>query len=353
MVDVLQNFTSISEKPGKFVIMAEKHLAKILAVVMILYVVVSFEYTLRAYDYNLGDFIHFSPFSKSTLAAYFLMVVAAFTILYKRDLPTTKVLSIYLLALSISRILANYSYLFNTSTMYFAYGVLLCTVSVNMFFTGLFFFKGIARNRDSVMVTSLLMVFVYVLLLSFYLHYAVDAFQTFKDHLVIVFQALLYLVLFMTLDTYDVHVNTDTGRVDATVRALRARTGAGEKTAISDSEMKVIANGFGNMTGWTKVDDGGPVEYEYRVIISMRDSNAEMLLQKWKGSEKISFTIADSLDGSLVYAKRFLACRYFYDSEDESMRSVRFVDEDGNMLRFHVISLEEVEMLHEEVENEL
>ena len=352
MVDILQNFTSISDKPGKFVMMAERHLPKALAIAMFLYVIVSIEYSLNLYDYNLSEFLGSSDFSKATLASYVLMVLAAVIILIRKDLSNTHIISIYRLALSTTRLLTHGPYLFGISTLYFVYGIVVCTVAVNMFATGVFFFKGIARNRDSVMATSLFMVFFYLMLLSFYLHYSSDVIQTLRGNLVLIAQVLLYLLLFITLDTYDVHVNSDMGRVDVTARSLRMRTGAGEKTAISESEMRVIANGFRNMAGWTKVDDGGPVEFEYRVILSMRDSNAEMLLQKWKGSDKVSFTIADSLSGSLVYAKRFLASRYVYDSTSDTAKSVRFIDDDGNILRFHVISLEEVESLHEEVDDE-
>ena len=51
--------------------------------------------------------------------------------------------------------------------MMFAYGVLMYTISLNMLATGVFFYKGISRNRDSVMVPSLLMVVVYAMILSF------------------------------------------------------------------------------------------------------------------------------------------------------------------------------------------
>ena len=353
MVDILQNFTSISEKPGKFILMAERNLPKILAASMIFYVLVSIEYSLNLYDYDFFEFLNGPDFSRSVLISYILMMAAATIILVRKNLSNTMVISIYLIALSVTRILTHYSYLFSVNTLYFSYGILVCTVAVNMFLTGMFFFKGIARNRDSVLACSLLMVFIYIILLSFYLRYSSDKIQTLRGNLALISQIILYLLLFITLDTHNVHINSDMGRVDVTVRSLRTRTGAGEKTAISEAEMRTIANGFGNMVGWSHVNDGGPVEFEYRVIISMRDSNAEMLLQKWKGSDKISFTISDNLSGSLVYAKRFLACRYVYDSEGDYVKSVRFIDEDGNILRFHVISTEEVEKMHEEVEDDI
>ena len=352
MVDILQNFTSISEKPGKLLLRVERHMPKILASFMLIYVFVSIEHTLHINDYDISCLWGEPGELPVQFIADVIMFVSAIAILILRDIPNSKVLSIYLLSLSLTRILINYHNLFSVNTMMFAYGVLMCTISLNMLATGVFFYKGISRNRDSVMVSSLLMVVVYAMILSFYVHYLGDVWYVLRENLPTLLQLFLYLILFITLDSYDVHVNTDMGRIDATVRSMRARTGAGERTVLSVHEMGVIANGFGNMEGWTRIDDGGPVEYEYKVTISMRDSNSVMLLQKWKGSNKVHFTIADSLDGSLVYAKRFSANRFVYDSNDDSLITVRFIDDDGNIIRFHVVHTDEVDKLHQEVEDE-
>lgn len=352
MVDILRNFTAISDKPGKVLSTAEKHLPKMLAILMLIYVFVSIEHSLYINDYHLGGLLGESGKVPIRLIADLIMFVSAIIILYQKEISNSRAISIYLLTLSVTRIITYFPYLFDTNSLSFAFGILICTISVNMFVTGAFFFRGISRNRDSVMMSSLLMTLIYTLILSFYLHYSIDVWETLRLNLALLLQLILYLILFITLDTYDVHINTDVGRVDATVRSLRARTGAGDKTVISLQEMNTIANGFGDMEGWTKVEDGGPAEYEYRVTISMRDSNSEMLLQKWKGSDKIHFTIADTLQGSLIYAKRFSANRFVYDSDDDSVIAVRFIDDDGNLLRFHVVHTDEAERLHEEAQDE-
>lgn len=353
MVDVLQNFTTIMEKPGKYSHYAERYLPKILAILMLVFVVTDLEYTLSNYDMSIPAMMEAT--NNMPLQFYSDIIVLGFAIVilaYKR-ISNSKAISLYLLSLSLSRMMTYSANLFSLSDFEFMTGILMCTLSLNMFITGVFFFRGISRNRRSVMASSVIIAMFYVLSISYNLHNSPDPLFTVLDNMSYIVQFVLYLVLLATLDTYDVFINSNEGRVDNSIRELNGRTGATERTVLSEEEARVIYNGFGNMDGWTRVDDGTPVEYQYSVIISMGDSNSEMLLQKWRGSEKIHFTIANSFTGSVIYASRFSAVRCFFESDiDDDIHCIRFVNEEGEFIRFRIMNALNIDMLHKEVCNE-
>lgn len=201
------------------------------------------------------------------------------------------------------------------------------------------------------MAASLAMVVIYILLISVILRYAEDPFVVLLDNISYVFHLILYLVLLAALDSYDVFLNSNMGRVDNSVRELNGGVGATERTVLSVQEAKTIYNGFGSMAGWTKVDDETPVEYQYTAVISMGDSNSEMVLQKWKGSNKIHFTISHSFEGSVLFATRFSATHCIIESRAD-FNCLRFIDSEGKFIRFHIMSDSNIDKLHEEVYNE-
>lgn len=353
MVDVLQNFTALLQKSGKYVLLAEKHLPRLLAILMFIFVAVDLEYNISLTVED-ADILYIGGYDPTLpIISDFLVLCFAIGIIGHKNISNSKAISLYLLSLSLSRILTNTTNLLSSSTLYFIVAIVMITISLNMVVTGVFFYRGISRNRSTVMIGAMAMAIIYILVISLRLHYAEDVIMTLIDNLSYVVQLILYLVLLAALDTYGVFINTNVGRADTTVRELIGRTSATDKTVLSEKEVRTMINGFGNMVGWTKVNDGTPVTYEYSLIVSLGDSNSEILMQKWGDSNKVYFTIADSFIGSLVYANRFSAVRYVIESNsEESLPCIRFVNESGDFIRFRVMSDVDITALHEEVSNE-
>lgn len=353
MVDVLQNFKAISDKPGKYAMIVERHLPRTLAVLMLVFVVVDLEYNLTRFDFSTLPPFEYVKYLILPVVSDVLVLVSSIAIFRRRSISNSRAISIYLLSLSVSRLLIYFLDLWNVDIIAFLIAIVMCTLSANMVITGVSFYKGISRNRNRIMTTSMATIIAYIMLLSFKLHYSPDSFSTLIDNASLVIQIILYVVLLAALDSYDVSINTNIGRLYNASRELVASVGATDKTILSEAEARTIVNGFGNMDGWTPVSDGSPVEYEYEFTISIGCSNSQVLLQRWRGSDKVHFTIADSFAGSVVFAKRFSASRYAIDSgRDSSYSSILLMDDRGDCIRFQIMDDVGVGKLHQEARDE-
>lgn len=353
MVDVLQNFTALFNRPKRLAAFSEKHMPKVLASFMLIFVVIDLEFILSDYDMNFIQMMKETDYLPLPFYSDLLVLTFSFAILLHNNISNSKAVSLYLFSLSLSRIMTYATSLFGASVLDFYIAIFMCTISANMLVTAVFFYRGISRNRSTIMAASVFMILFYVLIISFTMHYSEDPWGAFFDNLSYFIQMILYLILLAALDTTDVLLNSNVGRVNDSLRELNGGVGVTEKSVLSVDEAKVIYNGFGSMEGWTKVDDGSPVEYQYQVTISMGDSNSEILLQKWRGSEKIHFTISNSFSGAVLYATRFSATHCVLDlGDEETSHSLRFISAEGKYIRLRVMNAVGINQLHEEVCNE-
>ncbi|MGN1044983.1 MAG: hypothetical protein ACI4Q9_03395 [Candidatus Methanomethylophilaceae archaeon] len=321
---------------------------KIMGLVMLAYVVLSIIWGMKYDGYDVADMLDINGiYITSTISNAFLFI-GGVAILLWRHITLTNTAAIYLVCVGSGRLVTSISYMFSEVSTVFFFGMILMCLAANMIVSGVFYLRGISRNRTNTMLTVTALVVLYAAMILIVIRATGEVYATLRDNLNIVLQILMYLMLLALLDTESVRRNSPMEHVDACVGSAAACICASKDTMISEDEARRICKGFTDPGTWDRVNDGGPATYQYSFELSGRDQNMKVLVQRWEGSSKLYFTLAKDFDTSLVHANRLAASYYVLENNTvEDSSSIMLFDDDGRFMRFSILHKSLTEYLDE------
>ncbi len=337
-MDTIRKYSSRFYHVGKFIQRNSRYFPQFLALTMIAYGLVALYGNLSLYlewqgNISINDTIIVS-------ISNILVLLGGIVILCRRKITILKAAATYLISVGVGKVLYYMPNLMSDSIYLYLFGIVMLILSINLIARGVSFYRGDPRNIITTTVCILAFVLLYSVLFALTLYYSEGPLLDMAlSQTELILSIFLYLVFLGILDTSEIRTRSGSERIDEGINSVRRGYCASENTCISDTEAETIRNGFSDMGGWSVIDDQSPVSHEYTFIISGEFSNSEVTVQRWKGSEELYFTIADSFRGSVLFARRFSAnrCTVVTDPSDEDNSWLYLYDRKGSFLRFRIV----------------
>lgn len=278
-------------------------LTKVMGVMLIYYATMTFysAYTIKEGNVGWND----------SLSVIFLMIFATL-ILVDLKSHINRAIGLYAFAIATNRILKYGEYLNPPQGIVFVFSLVMIGMAVNLLITGMSFINSTARGRGSMIATTTIMLtltagsLLYTMKNGFFgmpplsiedvIHYTPDTLAL----------IVLYIMLLCMLSTDTIRKSSKGEKNNRVMNMIRLTDACGSTSYITRSDAVTLSNAFSDRSAWMKYNDHGPVESEFKFrIIHDIDDYSYVTVQKWKGSERLYFTISDHDKGSILNAYRF------------------------------------------------
>ena len=208
--------------------------------------------------------------------------------------------------------------------------LIIVILGFNLIYSGTRYIKGINRGRLTLlasmsgMVAMVSLLYILLMMLGMTLW---ECIQILPD---IFAMMVLYIMFIGVLDSEPLR-NRDVLEIqNKALDGMRRTTTQSPGTGVYEDEAEIILKTFTDRSDWTAIDDGGPVEREYRFRVSDGKESSFVIMQKWKNSETIHVTVSDHDRGTLIQAYRFDADSLFIDGTDvKDSNIIAFVGKEG------------------------
>ena len=193
---------------------------------------------------------------------------------------------------------------FLADILYLSEFFMMC-LSLNLIYSGTSYLRGRPRGTVGMMFKASFLMFMglFEIMLSVRLGEYDTVATAFKDNPNVMISTILFFIFLNMMDTDEARAYNTKVRLRNSTDAMRRSHILNEKSRIWLSDAKVLSDK--TFRSWTKLDDGGPAEYEYRFIIHCREGDSYIIVQKWKGMDKYFFTIMHKRMSTVLRANRF------------------------------------------------
>jgi len=277
-------------------------------------------------------------FRDEILSAVIKLVMAEFMIFDPKK-NILRAVGFYAMSLGLSRIVNGISTLFSVSTISLVVGGVMLVMGINMLISSYNYLNDTSRGRTGMMFSACMLSLLQVVLLVMTYESVRLAFDPPEKVEIVpnVIQLFQFIVLLLILDTKEARFSTAVEKVNTRLESARVTYTVEYDMAIPRPGAVMLKHMFDDRSQWTTVEDGGPAESECTICVKDGRIPSYLVLQKWKGSDKIHVTAVNDTSGSVVLAKRFSVSEVYADSDDDCQFSVlRLFDEKRLLLQIFV-----------------
>lgn len=267
--------------------------------------------------------------------SYIVMLVGGAVIILDRNRNLLRAVGIYALALGFYRFIFSFPSI-EPGNPYGMVSIVVCALAINLMISGRSYLKGVSRGRRLAMISTFLLLMVCVTLFITLMHAGLGLVDCMKLMPGAFVMSIMYAFFIGILDSEELRSSDILAIHNDTLDKIRCIQYTDPRTSIPRETALVLAKVFEDRSDWHPVDDGGPAECEYRFVIENKDKGSEVLMQKWKGSESIYFTISDYLDGTILQAYRFEADSVCTDGDPSICSWVRIFGKKGVCMQLAV-----------------
>lgn len=248
----------------------------------------------------------------------------------KRSLMRT--VGFYALTLGISRIIASLSMLGNSSNFIFVIGIVVVAMGVNLVYSGYSYLQDVSRGRFGLIFGSSVLAIIWTAMLVTSVTGAFGVETDTGSLIVNVVYLIQYLLILLIMDSDDFRFSSWNEKSVRKIGDIRVTHTTTPGTYIERQDAKIIKHMFDDRSSWSPLDDGGPVECERKIRMADDKITSVMIMQKWRGSDRIYITVVTDDDGTILQANRFSVTDVLADdADDERFMNVRLFS-DGTML---------------------
>lgn len=205
-------------------------------------------------------------------------------------------------------------------------------LGINMAISGWKYLTGKSRARGRMMLSSVLLLMINLIIIFSMARYGMDYRYICRTYPMVVLTSVMYVVFFMILDTrilrsrdwIEVHSNT--------LSRMRRTYYLDSKAKIATESAELLAGWNGERRYWTKIDDGGPAEYELRIPVINGNGKSYLIAQIWKDYDGFFITMTDHCDGTIIQASRMSV-----DSVEYDENNFRINNKDGTFSQFELV----------------
>ena len=189
--------------------------------------------------------------------------------------------------------------------MYLAQFFMMC-LSINLMYSGVSYLRGRPRGTVGMMFKAAFLMFMglFSLMLGVKMGDYDTVLVAFRENPDTVISTLLFFIFLNMMDTDEARAYNPKVRLKNSTDAMRRTHILNERSRIWLSDAKVLTDR--TFQSWTRLDDGGPAEYEFRFFIRCREGDSYVIVQRWKGQDKYFFTIMHKQMRSVLRANRFV-----------------------------------------------
>ena len=223
-----------------------------------------------------------------------------------------RTIGLYAIGIGGNRVMKFINYIFVTgdeiiSLVMFSLGMVMVVTSLNLCYTGTVFIRNLTRSRVSMIITSFLMLVLNLAMLLMMKEMTEESiWDVIESSPDIAAMTVLYLILICMLGTYQVRMTALDEHYTSILNGIRRTSATSIGSYVYRPVAATLSKAFTDRSHWVKVDDGGPVEQEFRFVLHQLGSDRSFVrVQKWKGRDELFFTISDHQHGSLINAYRF------------------------------------------------
>lgn len=193
------------------------------------------------------------------------------------------------------------------------YHLVLLIFALLMFVTALAIVIGFQFRRNSLMYTCISMVAINMLTLTF-MGYMLDwdfSGSTFVYQSVV--ELMLFLLVLWIFDSDEVRYHSTIGKNAWKMFYTRNAVSVERHSYILPDVAAAITDP--ERRQWRDVLDCGPVEKEYRFVIDSQNYNqSEVILQKWRGDDRLHLTMAGAISPTFIKAGRYMIDSIYNDT---------------------------------------
>lgn len=218
----------------------------------------------------------------------------------------------------------------------------LTIIALNLMISGMSYLRGVTRGRKTMMLSTSLLIAANVSIILYGVHSGMSLVEYFRYMPGTVIMIVMYTVFLGILNCEQLRTKDLQEIHNRTLDEIRCTWCTMPDASIRRDAASVIYRMFRDRSDWTPVQDGGPVECEYRFEISNKKGTSHALVQKWKGMDPIFLTISDHLDGTLLHAYRFEATSVIVENDDAVNGTWMRLDSDsGTCMNLRIADIEE------------
>ena len=280
-------------------------------------------------------------FVDEIVSAVIKMVAAEFMVFDPKK-SIMRAIGFYSMSLGITRIISSLSTLYFVSSLSLAIGGVMLVMGVNMLISSYNYLNDTTRGRTGITLSATvlaLMDVLFIVLIFESNRFGLDPSQ-YGDMSKIIISLFEYITLLLIMDTKELRFSTSYEKSNTRIESARVTyTVAGDLT-IDPEDAKVMSHMFDDRSSWKVCDNGGPVECEYKIRIIDGRIPSTVIMQKWKDSDPIHFTVVNDDTDSIILANRFSVHSVSSDGERPSF--LRLFDEKRMIMQIAVRSEEEV-----------
>ncbi|MCQ2084700.1 MAG: hypothetical protein MJZ21_00965 [archaeon] len=254
-----------------------------------------------------------------------------------------KSVGLYAACVGFNKIVSAVPFIISKTEVTFLTGLVIFVLGANVTYSGYRMLSGTVRGRNGMLATAILLLVVYLEYIAMMMYINVNAYSVPASEVLIVVMksyptmfvsCVMYCVLIWLLGTSQIRYGDELYRhidilkeIDNTYRA--------EKLVIEEKDLGPLLDPAS--PDWCDPDDGGPVEKEFKFVSDGVYGRTRIFIQKWKGEEKLHFTLIGTPEGSFVYANRMDVAKIVPDSTDaETCNHVALLRTDGQILTLSV-----------------
>ncbi len=276
------------------------------------------------------------------VAGYLFLFFGGLVILVDRQRNLLRSVGIYALALG------GYRFINSVHTIhpgpYGLFSLVIAVLGINLMISGRFYLHGVSRNRVSLMFSTLTLLISYLLVYVFMMHMGLsfhDCVELMPGQAIM---CVMYAFYIGILDSEVLRASDILAIHNETLNKIRCTQYTDPETWISQDVADVLSKAFTDRSDWTPISDGGPAVSEFRFDMKNKDGKSEVLVQNWKDSDELYFTISDHLDGTLIQAYRFAATSSIIVTDELCHKWLRVFGRQGICLQLRVDDPVEMEV---------
>ncbi len=265
-----------------------------------------------------------------------IKIIMAEFILFDPKKNVWRAIGFYAMSIGLSRLISSFSMILSIDPVSLTMGLITLFMGVNILFSGYRYINDTTRGRIGMMFgTWMLLALQLAMVLMYFQTWKLMGTIEIKDIMPSVVLMVQYITLLIILDTDEIRYSTITEKVSTRLQSAMMASNIERMFELDRKNAAVLKHMFDDRTSWDQISDEGPAELERRLTIKKGRIQTNMILQKWKDSEKIHVTIINDGSGTIVAATRFSVSDVICDSEDDdAFRSMRLFD--GNKIQMQL-----------------
>jgi hypothetical protein len=277
------------------------------------------------------------------LCAAVVKILIGLFIIFDPKRSLLRSVGFYAISLGLSRVIDSVILLGEPSDVMFIAAIVMIALGVNLFVSGYNYLHDTSRGRFGMTMGSAALDLMMILMIVITFTSGDGSDEEFRNMIVYSISVVQYTLILIIMDSDEFRFSSLREKSVKKLDEVRLTYTLTPGMHVSRDDALVLKHMFDDRSSWSAVEDGGPVECERKLWIFEEKVASVMILQKWKGSDRIYVTMAADDKGTILQANRFWITDVVADDPDDgTFMNVRLYA-DGAMLSNISVEKEAVE----------